>query len=167
MNGRSSFDLRQRRKDFSSSLYMQTATGAHPASCIMATEDPFPGHKARPGRDADHSPHLLPRSKMSRSYTSSSLSAFVACSGTALAYLYIDIILLNLAKFSRCRQNVLIFHLPITCSSYVVVIKTFGSTKVTRRCDILGFCTVTHPLNHSFKRRILFFWRLEINMATG
>jgi hypothetical protein len=26
--------------------------------------------KARPGRDADHSPHLMPRSRLSRSYTS-------------------------------------------------------------------------------------------------
>jgi hypothetical protein len=29
-----------------------------------------PVGKARPGRDADHSPHLVPRSRMSRSYTS-------------------------------------------------------------------------------------------------
>jgi hypothetical protein len=29
----------------------------------------FPGGKARPGRDADHSPRLVPRSRMSRSYT--------------------------------------------------------------------------------------------------
>jgi hypothetical protein len=32
----------------------------------------FPGGKARPGRDVEHSPHLIPRSRMSRSYTSSS-----------------------------------------------------------------------------------------------
>jgi hypothetical protein len=32
---------------------------------------PFRGGKARPGRDADHSPHLVPRSRMSRSCTSS------------------------------------------------------------------------------------------------
>jgi hypothetical protein len=32
---------------------------------------PFPGVKARPVRDADHSPHVVPRSLMSRSYTSS------------------------------------------------------------------------------------------------
>jgi hypothetical protein len=31
----------------------------------------FPRGKARPGRDADHPPHLVPRSKMSRSCTSS------------------------------------------------------------------------------------------------
>jgi hypothetical protein len=36
-------------EDFSSSLCVQTGSGAHPAC-------PFPGGKARPGRDADHSP---------------------------------------------------------------------------------------------------------------
>jgi hypothetical protein len=43
-------------KDFSSSLCVQTSSGAHPASCTMGTVDPFPGGKARPGHDADHSP---------------------------------------------------------------------------------------------------------------
>jgi hypothetical protein len=31
----------------------------------------FPGGKARPGRDADHSPHLVPSLRTSRIYTSS------------------------------------------------------------------------------------------------
>jgi hypothetical protein len=44
------------RKDFSSSLCVQTGSGAHPASCTMGTGAPFLGGKARPGRDADHSP---------------------------------------------------------------------------------------------------------------
>jgi hypothetical protein len=43
-------------KDFSSNLCVQTGSGAHPASCTMGTRDPYPGGKARPGRDADHSP---------------------------------------------------------------------------------------------------------------
>jgi hypothetical protein len=43
-------------EDFSSSLCVQTGSGAHPASCTMSTRGPFPGGKARPGRDADHSP---------------------------------------------------------------------------------------------------------------
>jgi hypothetical protein len=43
-------------EDFSSSLCVQTGSGAHPASCPMGTGGPFPGSKARPGRDADHSP---------------------------------------------------------------------------------------------------------------
>jgi hypothetical protein len=49
-------------KDFSSSLCAQTGSGAHPASCTMGTGGPFFGGKARQGRDADHSPHLMPRS---------------------------------------------------------------------------------------------------------
>jgi hypothetical protein len=43
-------------KDFSSSLCVQTGSGAHPASWTMRTGGPFPGGKARPGRDADLSP---------------------------------------------------------------------------------------------------------------
>jgi hypothetical protein len=38
-------------EDFSSSLCVQTGSGAHPASYPMGT-----GGKARPGRDAEHSP---------------------------------------------------------------------------------------------------------------
>jgi hypothetical protein len=43
-------------EDFSSSPCVQTGSGAHPASCPMSNGGPFPGGKARPGRDADHSP---------------------------------------------------------------------------------------------------------------
>jgi hypothetical protein len=43
-------------RDFSSDLCVQTSSGAHPASCPMGTRGPFSGGKARPGRDADHSP---------------------------------------------------------------------------------------------------------------
>jgi hypothetical protein len=42
-------------KDFSSSPCVQTSSGAHPASYPMGTGGSFPGGKARPGRDADHS----------------------------------------------------------------------------------------------------------------
>jgi hypothetical protein len=58
-------------EDFSSSPCVQTGSGAHPASYPMGTGSPFPGGKARPGRDANHSLHLVPRLSMSRSYTSS------------------------------------------------------------------------------------------------
>jgi hypothetical protein len=43
-------------KDFSSNLCVHTGSGAHPASSPMGTGGPFPRGKARPGRDADHSP---------------------------------------------------------------------------------------------------------------
>jgi hypothetical protein len=51
--------------------FFPLASAAHPASCTVGTVGPFPGGKSRPGRDADHSPHLAPMSRMSRSYTSS------------------------------------------------------------------------------------------------
>jgi hypothetical protein len=43
-------------RDFCSILCVQTGSGAHLASCTMGTGGPFPGGKARPRRDADHSP---------------------------------------------------------------------------------------------------------------
>jgi hypothetical protein len=50
----SGFDPRQRRKDFSSSLCVQTGSEAHPASFQMGTVGPFHGAITRLGRDADH-----------------------------------------------------------------------------------------------------------------
>jgi hypothetical protein len=43
-------------KDFSSNLCVQTGSGAHSASHTVGTVGSFPGGKARPGGDADHSP---------------------------------------------------------------------------------------------------------------
>jgi hypothetical protein len=45
-----------RSKVFSFNLCVQTGSGDHTASCTMGTGDPFPEAKARPGRDADHTP---------------------------------------------------------------------------------------------------------------
>jgi hypothetical protein len=42
-------------RDFSCNLCVQTGSGAHPASYTVSTGGLFPGGKARPGRDADHS----------------------------------------------------------------------------------------------------------------
>jgi hypothetical protein len=36
-------------KDFSSNLYVQTGSEAHPASCTMGTGGPFPGGKSAAG----------------------------------------------------------------------------------------------------------------------
>jgi hypothetical protein len=41
---------------FSYSPCVQTGSGAHPAFYSMGTGGSFPGGKAQPGRDADHSP---------------------------------------------------------------------------------------------------------------
>jgi hypothetical protein len=55
---------------FCCSLCVQTSSWAHPVSCKMDTVCPFPGAKTRPGRALTTHSHLLPRSRMSRSYTS-------------------------------------------------------------------------------------------------
>jgi hypothetical protein len=47
-------------KDFSSILCVQTGSG--PTQPPVPCRGPFPGGKARPRRDADHSPHIVPRS---------------------------------------------------------------------------------------------------------
>jgi hypothetical protein len=64
-------------RDFSSNLCVQTGSGAHSTSYPLGTGGPLPGGKTRPGRDADHSAHLMPISKMSRSYTSFSPCASI------------------------------------------------------------------------------------------
>jgi hypothetical protein len=46
-----------RGRGFYSDLCVQTGSAAHPASCTAGTGGSFPGGKARPRRDADHSPH--------------------------------------------------------------------------------------------------------------
>jgi hypothetical protein len=60
-----------RAKDFSSSLCVQTGSEAHPASCTMGTGGPFAGEKRGRGVTLTTHPHLVPWSRMSRSYTSS------------------------------------------------------------------------------------------------
>jgi hypothetical protein len=49
-------------KDFSSSLCVQTGSGAHPTSCTMGTGGPFPGVKRGRGVMLTTHPHLVPRS---------------------------------------------------------------------------------------------------------
>jgi hypothetical protein len=60
-----------RTKDFSSNHCVQTGSVAHPASCTMGTGGPFPGAKRSRGVTLTNHPHLVPKSRMSRSYTSS------------------------------------------------------------------------------------------------
>jgi hypothetical protein len=55
----------------------------------MGTGGPFSGVKRGWGVTLTTHPHLVPWSWMSRSYTSSPLSASMACNGTALLYFYI------------------------------------------------------------------------------
>jgi hypothetical protein len=66
----SRFDPLQEQEIFPLTSVSSPAVGPFPASCTMGTWDHFPGDKAWPGHDTDHSPHLVSRSWMSRSYTS-------------------------------------------------------------------------------------------------
>jgi hypothetical protein len=66
---------------------VQTSCAAHPASCTMGTGVLSPRPKRGRGVMLTTHPHLVPRSRMSRSYISSPPSSFVACSGSALASL--------------------------------------------------------------------------------
>jgi len=81
-------DPRQGPRIFSSSLCIQTSLEAHPATYLMGTGAPFPGGKARPRRDADHSPHLVPRSRASRWYNSSPPCRLHGGNGTFFALLF-------------------------------------------------------------------------------
>jgi hypothetical protein len=58
-------------KDFSSILCGQTRSGAHSASCTMGTGVLSPRVKRGRGLTLSTHPHLVPRSRMSRSYASS------------------------------------------------------------------------------------------------
>jgi hypothetical protein len=82
--GRSRFDPRQGRKDFSSSLCVQICSGVHPASCTMGIGGHLPVAKHSRGVTLITHSHLVSRSRMSRSYTFSPPSVTMACSGTAL-----------------------------------------------------------------------------------
>jgi hypothetical protein len=62
------------KEGFSSSLCVQTGSGAHPVSCTMGTAVLSPGVKRSRGVILTTQPHLVPRSWMSRSYTSSPLA---------------------------------------------------------------------------------------------
>jgi hypothetical protein len=69
--GRLRFDPRQRRKDFSSSLCVQTGSEAHLASCTMGTGVLSLGVKRGLGVTLTTRSRLVLRLWMSRSYTSS------------------------------------------------------------------------------------------------
>jgi hypothetical protein len=64
-------------RGFFSNLCVRTGSGVHPDPCPVSARSPFPGRKAQQGHDADYSPHLVPRSWMNKSYTSSPTCTFV------------------------------------------------------------------------------------------
>jgi hypothetical protein len=79
-------------ENFSSSLCVQTGSGAHPASCTLGNGGPFPEGKALPGRDFDHSPPSSAEVKNEWELAIPSLAtpcASMACSGiTILCFIF-------------------------------------------------------------------------------
>jgi hypothetical protein len=91
--------------DFSSNLCVQTGSGAHPASYPMGTGVLSPGVKRDRSVTLTTHPLLVPRSWMSRSYTSSPPSASMACSGTALLLLLLLLLLLIICYVVSCIHS--------------------------------------------------------------
>jgi hypothetical protein len=94
----------------------------------MGTGDSFSGAKAQPGRDADHYLYLVP----------SAPSAFMACSGTALAFY---------TEWSKSHET----HKSVTREKFtimlvVILILYVGTTAFSPRATGAGatltaFCT--------------------------
>jgi hypothetical protein len=77
-------------EDVSSCLCVQTASGANPTSCTVGTGGSFPGVKARPGRDADHSPPSSAEVKKEQElYLLSPKYACMERNGTTLHFTYL------------------------------------------------------------------------------
>jgi hypothetical protein len=83
-------------EDFSSNLCVQTGSGAHPASCTVGTGGSLSGGKARPGRDADHSPPSSAEvKKVLELYLLSPRCASMGRNGTALPLVLLMLLLLK------------------------------------------------------------------------
>jgi hypothetical protein len=81
-------------EDFSSNLCVQTGSGAHPASYTVGTRGSFLGGKARPGRDAGHSPPCSAEVKKEKElYLLSPKCASTERNGTTLPFHRISSIL--------------------------------------------------------------------------
>jgi hypothetical protein len=110
-------------KYFPSSLSVQTGSGAHPAPCTMGTGGHFPWAKRGRGVTLTTHPHLMPRSRMSRSYISSPPSATIACSGTALLCILLITKIFKVFKYTFYNQSCMLYHLFIL--TVVEIIDTF------------------------------------------
>jgi hypothetical protein len=114
-------------KDFSSSLCVQIDSGAHPASYSMGTGGPFPWVKRGRGVTLTTHRHLVPMSRVSKSYTSSPPKLFTACSGTALHYSTVRQIIP--VDTHLCELNVLL--------TFTVMCKYFSCFLAIKFCGYL------------------------------
>jgi hypothetical protein len=131
---------------FYSSLCVQTGSGVHPPSYPLGTGSPFPGSKTRPWRDADHSPHLVPRSWMSRSYT---------CSTSAPPWCVVAVLYFQKLKLRSLRRIYNNIFFPNRTGSLWLKNYFIPKTKTVLRCGsprmLHGFQIITHQLLHKFR----------------
>jgi hypothetical protein len=98
-----------------------------------------PGVKRGRGHDADHSPHLVKRSSMSRSYISSPPCASMVYSGTALPLvLFITYFYINLLT-DPCK-NFCSIRLPLRATDLSPFLSTDRHSDPTMRTDVLVSC---------------------------
>jgi hypothetical protein len=93
-------------------LCVQTGSEAHPTSYPIGTEGPFPGGKELPGHDADHSPHLLPKSRMSRCCISSPQKP----SWRAVGLLYFNLLHCSFTGYRVWTIRIPLYSFCISCS---------------------------------------------------
>jgi hypothetical protein len=139
---------------------VSSGSGAHPAACPMGSGVPFPGGKARQGSDADHSPHLVPRSWMSRSYTSShpcaSISVLWDCFTFTIVYstLCNDNYRLQFQNFRWILTELGVNVIPLSPSK-LLLWKFLPSILPTRQPCVLGrrkrYYITTKILNNILK----------------
>jgi hypothetical protein len=116
--GRPEFDPRQGQRIFPLSSVSRPALGPTQPPVQWVPDILSPGIKSGRGVMLTTHSHLLPRSWMSRSYTSSPPSASMACSGTALLYFYRDFASMESKKW--CRPFPLISILQSHFSAFTV-----------------------------------------------
>jgi hypothetical protein len=89
-------------EDFPCNLCVQIGSEAHPASYPVGTGGPFQRVKGGRGVTLTTHPHLMPRSRMTRSYTSLPIIACMAFSGTALLYF---LLLFKMIVYNRVENT--------------------------------------------------------------
>jgi hypothetical protein len=146
----------ERAKDFSFSLCVQTSSEAHPVSYSMSTGGPLLGRKARPGRDAEHSPPSSTEVKIVYELYSSPLSACSAVAGRLYSHVVGNCQLLK-TGCGGCIMSCLpsSFHqiswalnlicwfkvCVMLCSTFLcfMVFVLFSTFQTTQACEIIIF----------------------------
>jgi hypothetical protein len=92
-----------------------------PSLLSSGYRSPFPGRKARPERDADHSPPSRAKVWMIWSHTSSPPSTSMTCSGTALPLLLLLLVLLLLLLRKYAEQFIMrVYKIHERVSHYIL-----------------------------------------------